>query len=131
MKTNVIWIYLLASILGVISIVLPTFFLHDLKQYDSGLFPLIRTGIEGISMWSLGLLFLSGFGVKLLSKLSGWKIGLTTMAFFPIMAILEMFVVSGSHNLFPIEFILYAVYSVPGIIGAYIAQGIQKVFVKN
>lgn len=131
MKTDVIWIYLLTSILGVISIVLPTFFLPDLKQYDSGLFPLIRTGIEGISMWSLGLLFLSGFGVKLLSKLSGWKIGLTTMALFPIMAIFEMFVVSGSHNLFPIEFILYAVYSVPAIIGAYIAQGIQKVFVNN
>jgi hypothetical protein len=33
--------------------------------------------------------------------------------------------------LFPIEFILYAVCSVPAIIGAYIAQGIQKVFVNN
>lgn len=131
MKNNVLWIYLLTSVLGVVSIVLPTFFLSGLKHYDSGLFPLIRTGIEGISMWSLGLLFLSGFGVKLLSKLSGWKIGLTTMALFPIMAIFEMFVVSGSHNLFPIEFILYAVYSVPAIIGAYIAQGIQKVFVNN
>jgi hypothetical protein len=130
MKTNVIWTYLLASILGVISIVLPTFFLPDLKQYDSPLFPLIRTGIEGISIWSFGLLLLSGFGVKLLSRLSGWKIGLTTMALFPIMAIFEMIVDSSSHNMFPIEFIFYALYSVPAIIGAYIAQGIQKVLRK-
>jgi len=131
MRINVILIYLLAAILGIISIVLPTFFLPDLKQYDSPLFPMIRTGIEGISIWSFGLLFLSGFGVKLLSKLSGWKIGLTTMALFPIMAIFEMFFDLSSHNLLPIEFIFYAAYTVPAIIGAYIAQGIQKVFVKN
>ena len=127
MKTNVIWIYLLTSIFGVISIVLPTFFLPDLKQYDSPLFPIIRTGFEGISIWSFGLLLLSGFGVKLLSKLSGWKIGLATMAFFPILAIIEMIVDSSSHNLLPFEFIGYALYSVPGIIGAYLAQGTNKI----
>jgi len=131
MKTNVFWFYLLASILGVISIVLPTFFIPDLKQYDSPLFPLIRTGIEGISFWSFGLLLLSGFGLKLLSNLSGWKIGLTTMALFPMLAIFEMFVDSSSHNMFPFEFIFYAVYSVPAIIGAYIAQGIKKVFTEK
>lgn len=131
MKTNVFWFYFLASILGVISIVLPTFFLTDLKHYDSPLFPLIRTGIEGISIWSFGILLLSGFGVKLLSNLSGWKIGLTTMAIFPIMAISEIFVDSSSHSMFPIEFIFYAAYTVPAIIGAYIAQGIQKVFGEN
>ncbi|MGO4818096.1 hypothetical protein [Flavobacterium sp. W22_SRS_FP1] len=131
MKTNVFWFYLLASILGIISIVLPTFFIPDLKQYDSPLFPLIRTGIEGISFWSFGLLLLSGFGVKLLSNLSGWKIGLTTMALFPMLAIFEMFVDSSSHNMFPFEFIFYAVYAVPAIIGAYIAQGIKKVFTEK
>ena len=131
MKTNVIWIYLLASILGVISIVLPTFFLPDLKQYDSPLFPLIRTGIEGISIWSFGLLLLSGFGVKLLTKLSGWKIGFLTMALFPIMAIFEMIADSSSHNMLPFEFIFYALYSVPAIIGAYLAQGTNKILGRN
>jgi len=75
-------------------------------------------------------LFLSGFGLKLLSNLSSWKIGLTTMPIFPIMAVIEMFVDSSSHSLFPFEFILYAVYTIPVIIGAYIPQGIQKYFVK-
>jgi hypothetical protein len=131
MKTNVFWIYLLAAILGVISIVLPTFFLADLRQYDSPLFPLIRTGIEGVSSWSFGLLFLSGFGVKLLSREPAWKIGLSTMALFPILAIIEMFVDSSSHSMLPFEFIFYTVYTVPAIIGAYLAQGIQKIFVKN
>lgn len=127
MKINVVWIYLLASILGVISIVLPIFFLPDLKQYDSPLFPLIRTGIEGISVWSFGLLLLSGFVVKLLSKLAGWKIGLATMALFPLLAVLEMIVDSSSHNMLPFELIGYALYSVPGIIGAYLAQGTKNI----
>jgi hypothetical protein len=131
MKKNVFWFYFLASILGVISIVIPTFFLPDLKHYDSPLFPLIRTGIEGISIWSFSLLLLSGLGVKLLSNLSGWKIGLTTMALFPIMAIFEIIVDSSSHIMFPFEFIGYALYSIPAIIGTYIAQGIQKVLAEN
>ncbi|NQW29631.1 MAG: hypothetical protein HQ472_03870 [Ignavibacteria bacterium] len=52
------------------------------------------------------------------------------MPIFPIMAVIEMFVDSSSHSLFPFEFILYAVYTIPVIIGAYIPQGIQKYFVK-
>ena len=127
MKINFFWIYLLASILGVISIVLPVFFQPDLKQYDSPLFPLIRTGIEGISVWSFVLLLISGFGVKLLSKLAGWKIGLATMALFPILAIIEMIVDSSSHNMLPFEFIFYALYTVPAIIGAYLAQGTKNI----
>lgn len=118
MKQDVLLTYLLISVLGVISIVLPVLFLPDLMEYDSSLFPMIRTGIEGISLWSFGFLFLSGFGMKFFSKLSGWKIGLLTMALFPVLALFEMIVVDPtSHNLLPFEFILYGFYTIPGIIG--------------
>lgn len=127
MKSKKIIFYLLASILGLISIVIPTLFMPELKQYEAPLFPLIRTGIEGISTWSFGLLFLSGFGMKYFSYLSGWKIGLTIMALFPIMAIFEILVDSSSHNMLPIEFIFYLVYSIPAILGAYLAEGIKLV----
>ena len=99
----------------------------DLKQYEAPLFPLIRTGIEGISKWSFGLLFLSDFGMKYFSNLSGWKIGLTIMALFPIIAIFEILVDSSSHNMLPIEFIFYLVCSIPAILGAYQAEGIKLV----
>ena len=131
MNKNALWIYLPASILGLLSVVLPTFFQHDLKKYDAPLFPLIRTGIEGISSWSFGLLFCSGFGLKLMSRLSGWKIGLATMALFPIMTIIELIADSSSHNLLPIEFIFYAVFSLPAILGAYLAQGVRKILTGN
>ena len=127
-KANEIWIYLLAAILGFLSIIIPTIFLPNLKQYDSPLFPIVRTGIEGISMWSFIFLFLSGFGVKLLSRLSSWKIGLMTMVLFPVMAIFEILVDVSSHKMLPFEFIFYAVFSFPAILGAYFAQIFKRKF---
>jgi hypothetical protein len=53
------------------------------------------------------------------------------MALFPIIVLLEMIVDSSSHNMFPFEFILCAVYSVPAIIGAYLAQGTNKIIGRN
>lgn len=128
MKVNEIWIYLLVSILGLISILLPTFFLTGIKIYDSPLFPNVRTGIEGFSKWSFIFLFLSGFVVKLFSKLSSWKIGLMSMSLFPLMAFFEIIVDLTSHNMIPFELILYLIYSIPSILGAYVSQLLKSFF---
>ena len=131
MKTKGIISIVTISILGMISIVLPVFFLDDLKHYDSPLFPLIRTGIEGISMYSLGFLIFSGFIVKLFSDVPSWKIGLMSMILFPLAAICEMIADSSSHNMFPIEFIFYGFYTIPAIIGAYTSQLIKSFVIKK
>ncbi len=111
------------SILGIVSMILPIYILGDsLKQYDSPIFPILRTGLEGFSAYSLLFLVLSGFIVKLFSDISAWKIGLMSMALLPLAAICEMIVDSSSHNLLLIEFILYGFYTIPAIIGAYISQ---------
>jgi hypothetical protein len=83
---------------------------------------MLRTGLEGLSLYSLLFLFLSGFIVNLLSDLPSWKIGLMSMTLLPLAAICEMIADSSSHNLFPIEFILYGFYTIPATIGAYISQ---------
>tara|TARA_B100001142_G_scaffold80623_1_gene81487 strand:- start:588 stop:974 length:387 start_codon:yes stop_codon:yes gene_type:complete len=117
-------ILFISSILGIISLILPTYFLTELKQYESPLFPIIATAVNGISIWAIILLVISGFSISLFSKIEGWKIGLSTMALFPIMSILEMIVDTSSHNLFPLEFIFYAVLAIPSIVVAYIAKGL-------
>lgn len=117
-------ILFISSILGIISLILPTYFLTELKQYESPLFPIIATAVNGISIWAIILLVISGFSISLFSKIEGWKIGLSTMALFPIMSILEMIVDTSSHNLFPLEFIFYALLAIPSIVGAYIAKGL-------
>ena len=119
------------SILGMLSIILPVFILADLKPYESPLFPLIRTGIEGISIYSLSFLFLSGFIVKLFSNIPFWKIGLMSMVLFPLAAICEMIADSSSHNMFPFEFIFYGIYTIPAIIGAATSQVIKRFIIKK
>lgn len=131
MKTNKIITFTSIAILGIISIVLPVFFLNDLKHYDTPLFPLIRTGIEGISMYSVGFLIFSGFIVKLFSNVPFWKIGLMSMVLFPLAAICEMIVDSSSHNMFPFEFLFYGFLSLPSILGAYVSQLTKEFFMKK
>jgi hypothetical protein len=131
MKTKRIISIVTIAILGMSSIVLPVFFLDDLKHYDSPLFPLIKTGIEGVSMYSLGFLIFSGFIVKLFSDVPSWKIGLMSMILFPLAAICEMIADSSSHNMFPIEFIFYGFFTIPAIIGAYTSQLIKSFVIKK
>lgn len=123
MKVKNILPLVAVSILGISSMIIPVYILGDsLKQYDSPLFPIVRTGLEGFSAYSLLFLVLSGLIVKLFSDVSAWKIGLMSMALLPLTAICEMIVDSSSHILLPIEFILYGFYTIPAIIGAYISQ---------
>lgn len=123
MKLKNISVLIAVSILGIASIIIPVYILGDsLKQYDSPLFPILRTGLEGFSLYSLLFLFLSGFIVKLFSAIPCWKIGFMSMALFPLAAICEMIVDLSSHNLLPIEFIFYGFYTIPALIGAYSSQ---------
>jgi hypothetical protein len=131
MKLNNLSAFIAISILGMLSIILPIFILGDLKPYESPLFPLIRTGIEGMSIYSLSFLFLSGFIIKLLSKASFWKIGLMSMALFPLATFCEMIFDSTSHNMFPFEFIFYTIYTIPAIIGAAVSQVIKRFVIKK
>jgi hypothetical protein len=64
MKLNSLTAFIILSTLGKLYIILPVFILADLKLYESHLFPLIRTGVEEVSIYSLSYLFLSGFIVK-------------------------------------------------------------------
>jgi len=126
MKTIKILSLLLISVFGIVSVILPVLFLPNLKHYEAPLFPLLRTGIEGMSLWSLGFLYLTGLIGRLFVNLSGWKIGLLTIVLFPLTAICEMIVDPTSHDMFPIEFFFYALYSIPAMLGAYTIQGIES-----
>ena len=74
--------------------------------------------VDGMQYVSLLLLFLVG-------ALAGWFApeyfllwGIATMAAFPIIASVQMFSGSTDHNLWPIEFCIYGVLTLPAIFGA-------------
>lgn len=125
MKLKNTFAFLAIAVLGFLSILIPALLNSDLKQYEAPLFPLLRTALEGISMYSFGLLFLSGALVKYVSEPSFWKIGLMSMVLFPIATFCEIIADSTSHNMFPIEFILYIIYSTPAIVGAYFSHKLK------
>ncbi|PKL43121.1 MAG: hypothetical protein CVV39_08720 [Planctomycetes bacterium HGW-Planctomycetes-1] len=138
---KILIVFAIGAVLGLISIIIPPLWIVDVKAYESPLFPMVRTGIEGMSEWSLLFLFLSGMllGIiypkrqPLYGRLLGviypkhellW--GISTMSLFPILAFIEMSVMPNSRNLWPIEFVIYGFCTIPGIIGAYIGAFIRR-----
>ena len=78
--------------------------------------------IDGFQLVSLPLLVLVGFLAGRIVPSIFWLCGLCTMAAFPVVALVEMIIGSTSHNLWPIEFVIYVILTVPGILGATAAR---------
>ena len=121
-----ITVIFISSALGIFSIIIPIFINERVEHYDSPLFPILRTGIEGFSSYSLLFLFISGFIVKLYSKMNFAIIGLSIMLAFPTASIIEIFYDRTSHNMLPFEFIFYLFLTVPPIIGAFFGLVARK-----
>lgn len=129
MKKNQLYATVLIPILGLLAIVVPAYFTSTNSiTYPDSLFPLIRLAVEKISYWSAILLFFTGFIMKFFTSLNGWKVGLLTIALLPVITFLEIIADSSSHNLWPIEFVFYAVFSIPAIIGAWLSHFLRKKF---
>lgn len=114
-----------SAFLGLVSLILPVFIL-SVKRYDAPLFPLIRSGVEGMSKLSLLFLFISGVFLGMMCPKRPFLVGICTMAAFPLAAVAEMMVDNKSHNLFPIEFFFYGIESLLAVLGAYIGSIICK-----
>lgn len=119
-------VFVLAAILGLLSIIIPPLLTPQTQYYDSPLFPLIGTGIENLSLNGISFLFLSGIVLGFLCPKRAWLWGLGTMFLFPVLAFAEMIADPYSHNLWPFEFIIYGLMTIPGIGGAYTGIWVRK-----
>lgn len=119
-----------AAALGLVAVILPVF-LHHVHLRPAPLFPVVATGIKKLSSLTLVLLFASGFLVGLVGRGHPLLLGACTMALFPILAFAEMLSDHTSHNLFPIEFILYAVISLAAVAGAFLGRFLWNRFAKR
>ena len=122
------WSLLAAALLGLAAMLTPVL-IHPGQAYNAPLFPLVRAAVERVSWSSAGLLLVAGLIVGCFGAGPPWQLGLATMALFPLSAIAEMFADGTSHNLWPLEFVMYGVLSVPAIVGACVgraARGASK-----
>ena len=92
----------------------------------SPLFPAVARGIEGLNEGSFVLLAGAGFIVALLGPAHPLLVGLSTMALFPLISIADMVVDPTSHNLFPFEWAMYALLTLPGVAGAFAGRRFKR-----
>jgi hypothetical protein len=112
----------LVAMAGFVAFVAPAAFHPPARMPSAPLFPLVRAVVENPRLASFIGLAALGVVAGLFCRTRWYLLGLVTMAVFPLCTFAEMAADRTSHNLFPIEFIMYAIYSIPAILGAAAAQ---------
>jgi len=124
-SSSVLLSFVCAALLGIGAVILPVWLL-SLRPYTAPLFPLIRTGVEGMSYLTFVFLFVSGLLLGFLGRGHPFFLGIATMALLPLLAIAEMVASPTSHNLWPLEFAMYGFVSLSAVLGACLGRYLQK-----
>lgn len=75
------------------------------------------------------VLFLVGSGLGLRTVSAPWLVGISTIALFPLIAIVEFTVIDPtSHNLWPFEFLVHGLFGAIAIGGVYVGRRMAKKF---
>jgi hypothetical protein len=72
------------------------------------------------------LFIIAGFIAGYVYRLNPLLTGFSLFLFFPLTAILEMINYKGSHNLVPMEFVMFFLYAIPSIIAAFLGKRMHK-----
>ena len=72
------------------------------------------------------LFFIAGILTGYFLQLNPWLAGIALIAALPLASFYEAAVYKGSHNLIPLELIIYFLFSVPAIAGVYTGNYFAK-----
>jgi hypothetical protein len=64
----------------------------------------------------------AGLAVGYLMELKPWLVGICLILIFPLTALYEATIYTGSHNLIPFEFLVFLLYALPSLAGAYLGK---------
>lgn len=114
-------------VLGIGSLLLPVWVSHTPDTLPVSLSILIRDAVEEMGVSTIALLFGSGV-------LIGWfwsrpvslLCAVTTVAWLPVVSMIDMMTDATSHNLWPFEFILYGVLSLVPLGGSLLGAQLAK-----
>jgi hypothetical protein len=115
---------LLAAAAGFCAYVLPVALDPAARHYEAAFLPFVRDAVEGMKLYSLALLFGIGVIFGLRGRAPVWLTGPATMAAFPIWSIMDI-AFGGDHNLFPIEWFIYGVFSLCGLVGGLVGRRVR------
>jgi hypothetical protein len=124
-----VFFFIIAAVLGFISIIVPPYIKpgDKLVFYDPPLFPIFATAIKNFSIFPTTILLtIAGIIVGYLKPEIWWLLGLATVILFPIASISEMVLYPATHNLWPLELLIYGIMSIPPIIGAFLGSKLRN-----
>lgn len=101
--------YAALPVVGMLAVTLPVLVNPGAyRWYDSRLFPIVNTAVEGLAGTAIFLLFLAGAVVGATVRgIRTWLASLAFISLLPAFAFAEMAVDSSSHNLIPFELLIY------------------------
>ena len=97
------------------------------QEYEAAFMPMMRNAVEGMSGASPALLF--GLGVLLgaVGRSPVVLLGVASVATFPLWSAIDM-AQGGDHNLFPIEWFIYAALAAFTTAGAFLGRRLRMRF---
>jgi hypothetical protein len=90
------------------------------------MFPLAREAVEHLRAASFLGIAAIGFAAGLFGRTPWALAGLATMALFPACMFAELTRDNTSHNLFPLELVMYALCALPALGAAAVGRGLQR-----
>lgn len=112
----------LSATAGFLACALPVVLDPDAVHHPAAFLPVVGDVAEGMKPYSLVLLFGIGFILGWIGSGAVWLTGPATAAVFPAWSVLDM-ALGGDHNLFPIEWLIYGMYSLCGSVGGVLGRG--------
>lgn len=129
MKFILVVAFAVFPLIGFACFIIPQFFVKeiDLASHSSNLQELVTYSYKKvIFLPTMVLLVLSGIITGFVVKRLCVLLGMSSIIVFLLVAIYEIMTQPSSHSLWPIEFIVYFVFSIPAIIGACIGKNIAE-----
>jgi hypothetical protein len=101
--------YILAAGVGPLSFLAPLAWRYNVRQYRAPVSSTMATAVENFQFDGLLVFLCLSFLLGLMTRrATPYKLGLVTMAFFPALTLVEVTIDPRSHNLFPVELVVYA-----------------------
>jgi hypothetical protein len=113
------------AVLGLACVLAPVVLSPPARLRPAPLFPLLREAVEGMTSVPIALLAALGLLGGLFTRLPTPLIGPASIVGLPVASIAEMFVDPSSHNMFPLEFLVYFLMAVPVILTALIGRTVR------
>ncbi len=113
--------YFLLMLIGLGIIVCCSLFQHIATvpgEYHYSLF----LGKNYLTIPAATIFFIVSIAIGYYWRLNPWLSGFCLFFILPLTSIVEASVYTGSHNLIPIEFISFFIFSLPSVIGVYIGK---------